>query len=103
MILITGTVVVTPENRAAFCAVADAHVAKSRAEPGCVSYHVCEDVMAPGAFVFVEKWRDQEAVAAHFAKDYSHYLVQEMRRLATNDPQIEIHEIASTRVVTPGR
>ena len=103
MLLITGTVEVAPDNHATFRAVAGAHVVKSRAEPGCVSYHVCEDVMAPGVFFFIEKWRDQEAVAAHFAKDYSRELVKEMRRLAANDPQIEIHDIADSRIVTPGR
>lgn len=99
MILITGTVVVAPENRAAFLEASIRHVSLSRTEPGCISHGVHEDAMAPNTFVFVERWRDMEAVQEHFAKDYSRETVAMLRRLATSTTGVEIHEIASTRVV----
>jgi len=99
MILITGTVVIAPENRAAFVEAATHHVALSRTEPGCISHAVHEDVMSPGTFVFVERWRDMAAVQEHFAKDYSRETVAMIRKLASRSSGVEIHEIASTRVV----
>ncbi|MFT3722854.1 MAG: putative quinol monooxygenase [Hyphomonadaceae bacterium] len=102
MILITGTVVVAPENRAAFLDVAIRHVNHSRAEAGCLAYSCNEDVMAPNSFTFVERWRDQAAVQFHFAQDYSGAFVGEIRRLAINSPVVEIHDVAGTREHRPG-
>lgn len=99
MILITGTVVIPPESRDAFIAVAIHHVTLSRTEPGCISHAFHEDVMSPGTFVFVERWRDMAAVQEHFAKDYSRETVVMLRKLATSSTGVEIHDIASTRVV----
>lgn len=99
MILITGTAVVADENREAFLAAATRHVALSRLEPGCISHGIHEDVMAPGTFVFVERWRDMAAVQEHFAKDYSRDTVGVIRRLAASSSGVEIHDVASTRVV----
>lgn len=99
MILITGTVVVPPENRAAFLEAVIQHVTLSRQEPGCISHSCNEDVMAPGTFTFVERWRDMAAVKEHFAKDYSRETVAAIGSLSTQASGVEIHEIASTRVV----
>lgn len=99
MILITGTVVVAEENRAAFLKAATHHVALSREEPGCISHGVFEDAMAPGTFTFVERWRDVDAVKEHFAKDYSREAAAMLRQLAVSSSGVEIHDVASTRVV----
>ncbi len=99
MILITGTVVVAEENRAAFIAASTRHVTLSRTEPGCISHGLHEDVMAPGTFVFVERWRDMAAVQEHFAKDYSRETVAVIRQLALSSSGVEIHDIKSTRVI----
>lgn len=99
MILITGTVVVSPENRAKFLDAVIHHVTLSRQEPGCISHSCNEDVMAPGTFTFVERWRDMAAVKEHFAKDYSRNTVAVIRSLSMQSTGVEIHDIASTRVV----
>jgi quinol monooxygenase YgiN len=99
MILITGTVEIAAENRAAFVAAVTRHVTLSREEVGCISHGFFEDVMAPGTFVFVERWRDMAAVREHFAKDYSRETVGVLRRLAVTSTGVEIHEVASTQVV----
>lgn len=99
MILITGTVEIPEESREAFITAVTRHVTLSRTEPGCISHGFFEDVMAPGTFTFVERWRDMDAVREHFAKDYSRESVAVMRALATKSTGVEIHEVASTRVV----
>lgn len=103
MILITGTVVLAPENRAAFLAAAKQQVTGSRAEAGCLGYSCNEDVMVPNTFTFVERWKDLAAVQFHFAQDYSRAFVGEIQRLALNHPVVEIHEVATTRELRPGR
>jgi quinol monooxygenase YgiN len=99
MILITGTVEIAEANRAAFIAAVTRHVTLSRQEPGCISHGFFEDVMTPGRFTFVERWQDMAAVQAHFAMDYSREVVGVLRSLATTSTGVEIHKVASTRVV----
>jgi quinol monooxygenase YgiN len=55
--------------------------------------------MAPGTFVFVERWRDMAAVQEHFAMPYSRDTVGVIRQLSESSTGVEIHEVASTRVV----
>lgn len=49
--------------RAAIAAMVEA----SRAEEGCIEYSFTTDVLDPGAMHIVEKWKDEGALAAHFA------------------------------------
>lgn len=35
-------------------------------EPGCISYHLHEDIAQPGRFLTYEVWKDMAAVEAHF-------------------------------------
>ena len=101
MILITGAAIVAEHNRTAFLRLAEEHVTHSRAEPGCVSYHCLEDTMAPGQFLFVEKWRDREALQEHFAKPYSIDFIARVRALAENQPEIVMHDVSGVRTTTP--
>jgi quinol monooxygenase YgiN len=102
MVLITGTVVVAPENRDAMIALGREQVTNSRSEEGNVSYGFYEDALQPNTFIFVERWRDQAAVTVHFAKPYSGAFVQKVRAIALNAPAIELHDIAGQRTVIPG-
>jgi quinol monooxygenase YgiN len=102
MILITGTVVVAPKDREAMLALGRTQVANSRAEEGNVSYGFYEDMLQPGTFIFVERWRDQAAVATHFAKPYSDAFVAQVRAIALNAPAIELHEVSGQRTIVPG-
>ena len=38
----------------------------SRAEEGCLDYAYGEDVLQPGVIRVIERWRDREALDAHF-------------------------------------
>ena len=103
MILITGTVTVAPENREAMIALGREQVIQSRAEQGNISYGFYEDAMEPNTFVFVERWRDQDAVTIHFAKPYSGAFVRAARAIALNDPKIELHDVSGQKTLSPGR
>lgn len=44
-----------------------AMVAASNAEEGCIAYAFTQDLLEPGVIHIVEKWKDEAALAAHFA------------------------------------
>lgn len=100
MILITAKADVSPKNREAYCAASDTQVRNSRQESGCIDYGYYEDAMAPGTFIFVEKWRDQAALDFHFAQDYCLDFIKSARKFASIKSPIEIHYVSETR--TPG-
>ena len=50
----------------AMAAIADM-VAASNAEEGCIAYAFTQDLLEPGLIHIVEKWKDEAALAAHFA------------------------------------
>lgn len=96
MILITAKAAVTAENREAYCSLSEAQVINSRKEPGCIDYGYYEDVMEPGTFIFVEKWKDQAALDFHFKQDYCLDFIKSVRKLASARSPIEIHQISET-------
>jgi len=51
---------------AAKAAIADM-VAASNAEEGCIAYAFTQDMLQPGVLHIVEQWKDEAALAAHFA------------------------------------
>ncbi len=51
---------------AAKAAIADM-VAASNAEEGCIAYAFTQDILQPGVIHIVEKWKDEAALAEHFA------------------------------------
>ena len=62
-------------------------VEKTRQEPGCLSYELCQDRKNPGHFVFIEAWKDYDALDAHVASEHFQRLV----------PQIDAYTISEGR------
>lgn len=99
MIVITGRAEIAESNRDAFRPVAERQVTLSRKEAGCLGYGYYEDAMNPGTFLFYEEWKDQAAVDFHFAQTYCHEFMEAAGRLASNAPQVTIHQIADTQKI----
>jgi len=68
--LITAKVFLKTEKVADFIAAAKAMVDSSSAEAGCISYQLYQNPYDKGQFIFVEVWKDQAAIDAHFAMPY---------------------------------
>ena len=70
MIIVLGTATLgegaLEQGRAAMAAMCKA----SNAEEGCVSYAYAQDVNEPARLVIVERWKDEEALKAHFAEPH---------------------------------
>lgn len=60
-----------PEHIDALRAALMKLIAPSRAEDGCLQYDLYEDREKPGHFVFIERWRDAAALAAHAKAPHS--------------------------------
>ncbi len=92
MILITGSIVARPDTFDALLKASLEHVHRSRAEPGCISHDVHVDCENPRRLVFVEKWQDKAAVAAHFKVKGSNDFVSAARQWGAEPPAIEIFD-----------
>jgi len=92
MILITGSILARADTFDALLKESLAHVHRSRSEPGCIAHDVHVHCEHPLRLVFVEKWRDEAAVAAHFKVKGSLDFVRAARTLAAAPPVIEIFD-----------
>jgi quinol monooxygenase YgiN len=90
MIMITGSILARPETFVALREAGVEHSRRSRAEPGCIAHNVHVDCENPLRLVFVERWQDRAAVAAHFKVKASIDFVVSARDLAATAPEIEI-------------
>lgn len=99
MIIVLGSIVAKPDTFEALKRSGLEHVHLSRTEPGCIFHSVQVDVENPMKLVFVEKWQDAAALAAHFKVKGSIDFVMKARELAAEAPVIEIFE--ASRVQAP--
>ena len=69
MIQINGTIKLAPGTVASSPETVDAiveMVKASRAEEGCLDYTFAQDLSDPDTLIIYERWRDQDALTAHF-------------------------------------
>ena len=91
MIIVLGSVTVHEAHIAEALAQSQAHVARSRTEPGCISHAVYQDPENPLRLAFVEEWADQAALAEHFKVEASRDFVKSMGAIATEAPSMSIY------------
>ena len=60
----------------------------SRADDGCIRYELFRDGRDPNVFVFVEEWRDMDAVKAHGAQPHMAEAGNRMKGLLAGRPEI---------------
>ena len=60
-----GHIDVPEDKRQAVAAALDEHIALTRAEPGCIYFHVDPDVDIPGRYLVSEAFVDAAAFEAH--------------------------------------
>lgn len=58
---------VKPEKADAFEALFRAYVEPSRAEEGCIEYHMLRDARDPSLFIFYEVWQSRAHLDVHSA------------------------------------
>jgi quinol monooxygenase YgiN len=99
MILVLGSVVAREGCVPQALSLSRAHVARSRAEPGCISHAVHQDVENPQRLVFLEHWASQEALSQHFKVPASRFFAKSIAALAAEVPNLAIYE--ATQLAAP--
>lgn len=86
MIQINGTITLAPgtiANNPDTVEAMKAMVAASRAEDGCYTYTFAQDLSDPDTLIVYERWRDQDALAAH---GKSAHMAEFQKIMAANPP-----------------
>ncbi|OCP22958.1 MULTISPECIES: putative quinol monooxygenase [unclassified Ensifer] len=70
MVYIIAYLTAHPGKAAEVVSLAGPLIEATRREAGCISYDLYQKPAEPDALVFVETWKDKEAVDAHFAEPH---------------------------------
>lgn len=92
MIIVMGTFRIPAANLAAALPLAEKVVTATRAEDGCIAYSYAQDLFDPGLIHVSEKWRDREALAAHFKAAHMQAWIAERASLDLSDRDIRVFE-----------
>jgi quinol monooxygenase YgiN len=96
VLLVIGRVRCAPEQRQELVAQLEQMQSDSRREDGCLRYGFFAAVEDPLSFIAVEEWADREALDRHFAQPHLHEFAGALLELASEQPEVAIHEITGT-------
>jgi quinol monooxygenase YgiN len=68
-------------------------VAPTRAEPGCVSYQLCQNRSDPTDFVFVEAWASEAAIDGHMKTAHVGDALAQAQSLLASPPDIRSYTL----------
>lgn len=91
MVIVIAEVGIVPGHLEEALALARAHVARSRAEPGCLSHAVLADPDQPAHLCFVEEWASEAALQDHFAVRATQQFVDALALLAATRPSVRLY------------
>ncbi|HUS22232.1 MAG TPA: putative quinol monooxygenase [Aeromicrobium sp.] len=99
MVVQVVRVSIKPEQRDRWLELVRLNAAQTRAEEGCESYAVCEDVEKPNVFVLVEEWASMDAQYEHFRNPEFGKLMGSLQDVLAGPPEVSIHDVASTQTL----
>jgi len=95
MIVITGQIFTDQETLPKLYARLKALCEPTRAEDGCLFYHMAMENGDAGTILAAEGWRDTDALQAHLAQPAITALLSDFAGSFTND--VQIHEVSSSQ------
>jgi quinol monooxygenase YgiN len=96
MVIQIVNVSIKPKQRDRWLELIRANALETRAEEGCESYQISEDIETPNNFVLVERWADLEATFRHFRAPEFGELMGALADVIAGPPEVSIHEVASS-------
>jgi quinol monooxygenase YgiN len=96
MVIQLVNVSIRPERRDTWLELIRLNAAQTRAEDGCESYQISEDLEAPNSFVIVERWASLEAQYSHFRNPEFGGLMGALGDVIAGPPEVSINETSST-------
>jgi len=103
VIVVTGRVQISSEDREQFLSIATEMCSTSRTEEGCFGYRFYADLEQPGHYVIVEEWQDDAALQAHFAQPHTARFLRDLTEILAAPADALFHTVASTRRLDPAR
>jgi quinol monooxygenase YgiN len=92
--MITAKLSVKPDKIKEFLEAAKEMIAKANTESGCKFYQLFQDPYSNTKFIFVEEYKNQAAVDAHFATDYFKAFGAKIGPLVQEPAKIKIVTVA---------
>ncbi len=92
MIIVTGSIQARVDTFDEVRRLSLVHVARSRAEPGCLEHGVTIDANDGLHLVFFERWADLDALLAHFEVPASREFGAQAARLAARPPDLAAYD-----------
>jgi quinol monooxygenase YgiN len=90
MLVLLATIRIKPGTEAGIRAGAAACRAETLKEEGNISYDLTQSISDPLEFLFVERWKDREAITKHFG--LPHFLAwRELSKDWVSERKIEIY------------
>ncbi|WP_437883184.1 putative quinol monooxygenase [Pseudomonas sp. LRF_L74] len=83
------------EQADAFEALFKGYVEPSRAESGCLEYHMLRDRQDPTLFIFFEVWRSKEHFDAHCALPHMQRFQAQRMEFLRNDFEVRMIDMLS--------
>ena len=98
MLVVTGSIQARLDSIDELRRLSLEHVARSRAEPGCLEHGVAVDANDGLRLVFFERWEDRAALEAHFKVPASRAFAAEAGRLAARPPELAVYEAVALKL-----
>ncbi|MER0236882.1 putative quinol monooxygenase [Fulvimarina sp. MAC8] len=95
MIIVSGILKLTPEDLARVRSAAQAVIAATRAEPGCLVYSFADDLMEPGLVRIYEEWESREDLSRHGKSDHVAEWHRALEGVTVLERRLEIIDVAS--------
>ncbi len=95
--MITAKVYIKPGKETDFITAAKVMIENSNEEEGCESYMLYQDPYEKTNFIFVEKYKNQAAVDAHFAMPYFKEFGPKIADMTSKEIEIKIFDIAAEK------
>ena len=98
MIIVTGSIQARADTIDEVRRLSLEHVARSRAESGCIEHGVTVDVNDSLRLVFFERWADIGALLAHFKVPASREFGAQAARLAARPPDLAAYDASELKL-----
>jgi quinol monooxygenase YgiN len=92
--MITARVFIKTGSEADFISAAKTMIDNSNSEEGCLGYMLYQDPYEKTNFIFVETYKNQAAVDAHFATSYFTEFGNKLADMTSSTTEIKIFDIA---------
>ena len=83
---------IKPECREEAFKLLEEMIAKTKEEPGNISYVYCKDVKDPDHFAMIEEWKDKDALEAHMKSEHFNYYIPKLSQMMAGPSRLEVYE-----------